>query len=383
MTDLLSDIQHPNDLLASMPDAVIFESIVGSRAYGTHRPNSDRDVRGIFVLPRSYYLTIDDPRRQVSDERNDTTYYTLHRFIQLAVTANPNIIELLFMPDDCVLKSTPVMDRLVANRSLFVTKAAYASHIGYAQAQVRRAKGQNKWVNNPQPEEPPRREDFCWIVPREGVELSARHGVVRLPYRPVPVREYGIDLEECHCAALEHAGYLYRLYHYGPESGDRDVKGVFRKGNLVCESVPVNHEDSHCVGLLIYNRPAFERAKRNHKQYWQWRRERNDARWETQEAGATDYDAKNMMHTIRLLLSGESLFRYGKPIVRFGGEQLELLLGIRDGRYGYDELISMTEDKVASLAELREAADLPDAADRDRANGLLTELTEMWEAQHA
>ena len=369
---------HPDALLAEMPEAIIFQAIVGSRAYGTHRPESDRDIRGIFLLPRDYYLSLDEPVKQISDETNDTTYYTLHRFIQLAATANPNIVELLFMPDDCVLKMTPIMQRLIDHRELFITKAAYESHIGYAQSQIHRAKGQNKWVNNPQPEEPPRREDYCWVVPRENVILETERGKVPLPYRPLPLYEHGVDLAECHCAAMEHGGNIHRLYHYGP-----DAKGVFRGGNLVCESIPIDDEDSHCIGLLIYNRAAYERDLRNHKQYWQWRRERNDARWKSQESGETDYDAKNMMHTIRLLLSGESILRHGCPIVRFTGKQQQLLLDIREGRYQYNELIKMAEEKVADLTVLFEKSDLPESADRDAANHLLAELTNLWEKEHA
>ena len=375
---LIQTIEYPDELLAQMAEAVVFETVVGSRAYGTYRPDSDWDIRGIFVLPRAYYLSLDEPVKQISDETNDTTYYTLHRFIQLASTANPNLIELLFMPDDCVRKMTLLMQRLIERRDLFITRSAYESHIGYAQAQIRRAKGQNKWVNNPQPEERPQREDYCWIVPREGIVIDADSGKIPLPYRPVPIGEHGVDLAECHCAAMEHGGNVHRLYHYGT-----GAKGVFRGGNLVCESIPLEDEDTRCIGLLIYNRAAFERDLRNHKQYWQWRQERNDARWQNQESGQVDYDAKNMMHTMRLLLSGESILRDGRPIVRFEGEQCRLLLDIRDGRYPYEVLMAMAEENVERLTTLLKQSSLPEATDREEADKLLNELTDLWEEEYA
>ena len=76
---------------------------------------------------------------------------------------------------------------------------------------------------------------------------------------------------------------------------------------------------------------GWKQALVDHNNYWAWRRERNDARWQQQERGELDFDAKNMMHTVRLLLSGRSLMQNGHPIVRFEGEELALLLSIRRG----------------------------------------------------
>lgn len=362
------------DLLENHAHSVIYRCVAGSRAYGTARPESDEDIRGIFILPRSAYLSLEPALEQVSDERNDIVYYTLARFLQLASVANPNIVELLFMPEDCVLHRTRWMDRLLEERELFITRQAFPSHTGYALAQIKRAKGRNKWVNNPQPEGLPGREEFCWVIPRErgaGAEQN-------MPYRPIPLRETGIDLAECHCAGLEHCPGTYRLYHYGSEA-----RGVFRKGVVSCESIPIEDEWTRFVGLLIYDRSLHEKAKRDHQNYWEWRRNRNEARWQSQEQGAMDYDAKNMMHTIRLLLSGEHLLRHGAPLVRFEGEKLQLLRGILDGEHEYDELLELAERKVVELEGICDRSSLPENADRARITELLREITDDWEAARA
>jgi len=275
----------------------------------------------------------------------------------------------LFMPDDCIRRQTPVMDRLLAARDMFVTRATYKSHVGYAESQIRRARGQNKWVNNPQPEEPPRKESFCWLIPDRPTEDG-------MPYRPTPLAETGVDLACCHCASLEHVKDVYRLYHYG-----QSAKGVFRDGQLVCESIPLDDERSRCVGLLIYNRSGYEKAMRDHHNYWTWRRERNESRWVDQERGLVDYDAKNMMHSVRLLLSGENIFREGRPLVRFEGETLELLMRIREGEFSYDFIMDLIEKKVDDLKELVENSTLPESSDTEAVDRLLRELTAMWEEQ--
>ena len=72
---------------------VLFRGIVGSRAYGTQNANSDTDVRGIFVVPSTEYARLLQPPKQVSDERNDRTYYSLVRFCELMSEANPTTME--------------------------------------------------------------------------------------------------------------------------------------------------------------------------------------------------------------------------------------------------------------------------------------------------
>lgn len=360
----LESLQNQNS------NSIIFESIVGSHAYGTATPKSDEDIKGIFVLPPAALLSLQTPPQQVSDAKNDIVYYSLARFLELALGATPNIIELLFMPGECNRLRTEYFDLLEQNRSLFITKQAYQSHVGYALAQIKKARGQNKWVNNPQPENPPRRDNFCWFVPRSDETA--------LPLRPVPIAESKIDLSECHASALEHAPFMYRLYHYGSSA-----KGVFRGGKLVCESIPIDDEKERCTGLLIANEQAYDRALRDHRNYWTWRKERNENRWETQESGRIDYDAKNMMHTFRLLMSGESILQNGFPIVRFEGEQLEFLMNVRNGAFKYDELIERAESKSANLEELHDRCKLPERPDSEKAERLLKEITTDWESQYA
>ena len=356
--------------LLSNRSRLIFETAVGSHAYGTQLPHSDMDVKGIFALAPSEYLTLEPVPSQLSDDKGDSVYYSIARFLNLAMNANPNIIELLFMPEDCIRYRSTSFGLLEANRSLFITKQAYESHVGYAHAQIKKARGQNKWINNPQPEQRPSLEDFCWLVPNPSADPS------HLPYRPRPISSIGLDLQECHVAALEHSSSMYRIYHYG--SGAR---GVFRGGKIVCESISIEDERSRCIGFLCVNEQAYERAVRDHRNYWEWRRNRNEARWHSQESGAIDYDAKNMMHTFRLLLSREAILRQGAPIVRFSGETLQFLLDIRAGKFAYDELIERAEAKVGELKSLRDQCSLPHAPEKAQAEQLLQDVTAAWESE--
>ncbi len=150
----------------------------------------------------------------------------------------------------------------------------------------------------------------------------------------------------------------------------------------MCTSIPKADEASRFVGLMMFSKNAFEQAKSRHGQYWEWRRTRNEARWRSQEAGFLDYDAKNLMHTFRLLYSALNIMENGEPLVRFSGEKLQELRDIRAGRFGYDELVAKAEELSGRLAAGRETLPLPENSDIGKVNDLLLDITRQWEKDH-
>src|SRR5881396_3549621 len=117
-----------DDLRANMPTAVLLECVAGSLAYGTGVSSSDEDIRGLFAVPVARYLDLTSPADQLSDDRGNVVYYSLRRFIELLTHANPNILELLFMPDDCVRRSSPEFHTLEAHRDIFISKQCADTH---------------------------------------------------------------------------------------------------------------------------------------------------------------------------------------------------------------------------------------------------------------
>ena len=369
----MNDILLLEQLLALRPSPILFECVGGSRAYGTVTATSDEDIRGIFGVPAASYLALAPPQDQVSDERGNVVYYSLRRTIELLAVANPNLLELLFMPDDCVRKSSASMQRLQESRHLFVSRQCADTHINYAMSQIKKARGQNKWVNHPKPPEPPVKEDYCYVIPWDrNPDRDAP------PARPMSLRSAGWSLDEFHAARLEHSRDIFRLYRYG-----KAARGVFRGGMLVLESIPREDEATCFAGFLLYNEQAWQQALVEHQNYWAWRRDRNPTRWQQQELGELDFDSKNMMHTVRLLLSGRSIMECGQPAVRFAGESLELLLSIRAGQLSFDQILSIAEGLQADCERLKARSDLPDRCDPAEASRLLQSLTSAWEAELA
>jgi len=346
---------------------VIFRALAGSHAYGTAHVQSDRDIRGIFVWPTQAYLTLEDPPAQASDAKSDIVYYNLRRFLQLAGLANPNILEMLFSPADCVLFQHPAMGTLAQQRHLFLTQKVTQTYVGYARAQIKKASGQNKWVNRPQPETPPVREDYCWLLPPQHQQAG--------PAKAQRLRNSGINLLHCGVTGVQHFPHLYRLYKM--PSGV--AGGVFKNGKVFCRTLSEMASEAHFLGFFSYNDADYQQAKRDHRHYWEWVANRNPNRWKTQEAGIIDYDAKNMMHTFRLLLSGKNILENGQPIVRFQGELLEFLKHILAGRIPFADLVAQADELVAEIEGLENRKGLPKDVDRALLDAILKRMTREWE----
>src|SRR4030042_267722 len=139
-------------------ERTIFLTVVGSRAYGIHREDSDYDQAGVMIPPSKYFFGT-DRFDQFSDFPTDKVIYDIRKAIVLLMDNNPNMLDLLFMPERCILKMEPEWQVFVDNRDLFVSKKCRHTFSGYAFAQLKRIETHRKFLMNP-PQVEPKREDF-------------------------------------------------------------------------------------------------------------------------------------------------------------------------------------------------------------------------------
>ncbi|OYV06535.1 MAG: hypothetical protein CFE26_05790, partial [Verrucomicrobiales bacterium VVV1] len=205
-------------------DLLLFESVVGSHAYGTATADSDEDLRGVFVAPSSFLGGLDSID-QVNDEKNDQVYFEIGRLMSLLARNNPNVLELLAVPEDCVRYRHPLYDLLVPE--IFLSKLCLNTFGEYAMGQIRKARGLNKKIVNPQPEMRRALLDFCHVPSGQG---------------SVPVllwlKEQGIHVEDCGLTSLAHAADLFAIYHE-PEGAYRGLTSPKDPDALRFSSVPI------------------------------------------------------------------------------------------------------------------------------------------------
>ena len=103
-----------------MNQELAIKVLAGSRAYGLQLPTSDYDYRGIFILPNQTLLSGIDYTPQISHSENDEVYYELNRFVHLAMKNNPNIMEILFSPEENWIEYDERLDPLFLNNEVFI-----------------------------------------------------------------------------------------------------------------------------------------------------------------------------------------------------------------------------------------------------------------------
>jgi uncharacterized protein len=154
-------------------DDLIFMTLAGSHMYGTNGPDSDIDKRGVCIPPRNVVMGFARNFDQQNYENEDTTVFGLMKFMKLCLENNPNIIELLYAPDDCIQVCTPIWEKLRERRDEIISAKCYHTFTGYAHSQLNRLKGHREWLRNP-PTHQPTREEFGLTQAGQGVREIAK-----------------------------------------------------------------------------------------------------------------------------------------------------------------------------------------------------------------
>jgi uncharacterized protein len=342
------------DQLMAEPQHLLLKCISGSQAYNLALPTSDIDIKGIFVLPQSeFYGMTYTP--QVANASNDEVFYEVGRFIDLLCKNNPNILELLSTPRDCILYRHPLMDLI--KPEAFLSRLCLDSFAGYAKTQIKKARGLNKKINRSFDKARKSVLDFCYVVRQRGTVSLGEW-----------LADRQIRQEDCGLSALTHFRDAYQLYH-GESGAFRGIVSDLAANDVQLSSIPVELAP---LAVLHFNKDAYSIYCREYKEYWEWVEERNDVRYRSTLSHGQNYDAKNMMHTFRLLNMAEEIARYRS--VKVYREDRDFLLRIREGEFSFEDLMKQVEEKMEQIEGLFAASNLPDAPNVDAAEELLVTI---------
>jgi uncharacterized protein len=148
-------------------DNCMYLTMMGSVAYGIEQSSSDVDIYGWSVPPISdtfphvsglihgfdEHKSFQQFQQHHINDRNalagkgrelDLTLYSIVNYFKLTLGCNPNMINSIFTPVDCVLHCTPTGLLVRDNRHLFLHKGLWATFRGYATSQVHKMTSQNR-----------------------------------------------------------------------------------------------------------------------------------------------------------------------------------------------------------------------------------------------
>lgn len=341
---------------------LLFETVTGSHAYGLSLPTSDVDLKGVFVLPQEQFYGLNYVA-QVNDEKNDEVYYELRRFVELLYKNNPNLLELLYSPADCICYKDPLFDLI--QPSLFLSKKCKNTFANYAWSQIKKARGLNKKISNPMSRQRKEILDFCYVNYHQG-SITVKTWLAKEERKQ----------EHCGLVVIPHMQDVYGLYYNPDES---NYKGLVRPNTVDTVLLSSVAEGAEQLALLYYNKDGYKKYCKDYKQYWTWVEQRNENRYETTIAHGKNYDSKNIMHTFRLLDMAYEILSEGKLKVRRPNRAF--LLAIRQGQYDYDSLLQQAEEKVAAIEELYHHSTLPEVPDKDAIERVLIQIRKAFYAR--
>jgi len=131
---------------------VIYKAIVGSHAYGLNTPQSDKDYIAVYLPTKEDLLGLqkheqfdlstkysgDKLKKNTCDDQ-DFTAYSLPKYVRLLLQNNPNILETLFLPDNCIIEDSAEMKYLRNNYTNIVSQLTRKTFLGYAISQKHKA----------------------------------------------------------------------------------------------------------------------------------------------------------------------------------------------------------------------------------------------------
>lgn len=181
------NLVHPSEPV--LKGTYVYEVIMGSRAYGCYRPDSDYDMYGIVIPPLPYifphkaniipgfgynpYQFDQFQQEKVFDNDKEYSFHVLNivRIFDLLLGCNPNIIETLFVPQEAITHITTIGHKIRNNRHLFLSKLYVEKMRSYSISQMKKAENRKPTG---------KREE---LVNKFGFDTKSAQNLVRLAYQ--------------------------------------------------------------------------------------------------------------------------------------------------------------------------------------------------------
>lgn len=304
-------------------NSCIFRYVSGSHAYGTERPDSDRDYRGVFIAPMvsSFQVFVGEDEnglpnggvQTVHHPKRDEEMHELRKFLKLAADANPNLLEYLYA-DRLIAITTPMWEKIRSHRDWFLSKKARFTFSGYCFSQLKRIRTHRGYLLNP-PTHKPTRAEFG-LPETSTIDKEHRKSVVSIPDKWI-----------------------------NPEAK-----------------------------VLVNAERAFESALTDWNAYSKWLTERNPYRRQLEIK--MGFDGKHACHLVRLFRCGKEILRDGEVhVYRPDRDELRAIL---NGEWSYDKIEALVAESEAELEVLYKQSTLRDKPDRAAIQDLYLEICEEF-----
>lgn len=335
----------------TLKEPLVFASLYGSKLYGTAGPNSDTDIRGVFLPCRNDLLLARAPQHYVfkpevkehSPDHEDETYLSLHYFLQLLTQGETNCLDLFFAytNKDALLWSSPIYEELIKNKDKLVTKNV-SKYLGYCKSQAIKYSLKGDRIQN--------YEALDKIISKcknpSGVSLETE-----LRYQCVigPGAAYAMGDPEDYFKGTTHIGRRFKILksplgeHAYLLLCDNKERYLMVSGHLFAMNATLNTtRDSIKKCLDSYGKRAFNAAADN---------------------GA---DYKALSHALRVAIQARHLLTRGEITFPLEGNELQTIRQIKfhETDMTYDAIVEYIESEIQIVEMALNLTTLPAQPDR-------------------
>jgi len=171
----------------------ILQGIVGSTLHGlaVNDGHEDTDVMGVYVERPERILGLHsmehfDYRTAAKGVRSmagdvDLVFYSLRKWVRLALKCNPTILTLLYLPENRIIQQTALGEELQALAPYIVSRKALGPYLGYMQNQRRRLVGIQGQKDTNRPE----------LIAKYGFDTKYAMHMLRLGYQGIELLSTG------------------------------------------------------------------------------------------------------------------------------------------------------------------------------------------------
>lgn len=360
-----------------------FITISGSQSYGMNTENSDLDIKGITLPPKSVRenlfhrfdqainnIEIENKWGYLRNPKNpkfESTIYSLQKFFQLAAQCNPNIIELLWVDEKDILFKSKIGEKLVENRELFLSTKTKWTFQGYSFAQFAKIERHRKWIIKGELKRPERKDYGL-----QGESLKSYGEIERIIKKEMEDWNLSkIPLDNLDRSALKDTLWeiIYRVsnnkitWDNWPEKYEQALLTKF------IEDFNVSKE----ITDLIIRETKYKNDLREYQNWLRWKEKRNLERKNLEKDFL--YDTKHAAHLIRLNRMGCEILE-GKSVITKRPDAQDLL-EIRNGKWTYEELEKQFHESNNKMDELYKTTKLPKSVNYEKINEFYYQLLEM------
>ena len=320
-----------------MDEKIIFATYYGSRLYGTAGPNSDTDIKGVFLptkedcllckAPKHFILNTNKSGANTKDD-TDETYLSLQYFLELLTQGETNALDMFFSYTNREqnITDSPLYRKMIDNADKLITKNV-SKYLGYVKSQAIKYSVKGDKLNN-------------FYAFRDFLDNKTGHVLLKdallinnvIKFEDLEVKDTSTE-------------YMKGTKLIGKRNKIEDTPFGDHVYVLIAENKELYFMISDIKfqmnGTINENKGSLYKTLKSYGQ-----RAENAAN----DKGA---DYKALSHAVRVLFQAEELLTTGKITFPLKGDQLKMVHDIkfRQTDMTYEQIVDFIEKKLKDIEE--------------------------------